>query len=97
MYLVVSRWEALPGRAEDFERVGPDVRAVLRAQPGTVLVESFPNDGQYVVVHGYQDEAAYHAVVDDPNGPFCQALARHKLEEMGRWVSSERGETFPHD
>ncbi|MBV9852470.1 MAG: antibiotic biosynthesis monooxygenase [Armatimonadetes bacterium] len=97
MFLVVSRWEALPGRAEEFERVSPDVRAVLRQQPGVVLVESFRSEGHYVVVHGYQDEAAYHAVVDDANGPFRQALAKHKLEEMGHWISSERGETFPHD
>ena len=97
MYLVVSRWEAFPDRAAEFEQVSPEVRAVLRRQPGTVLVEAFGSDGRFVVVHGYQDEAAYHTVVDDPNGPFCRALAAHHLEDMGRWISSERGETFPHD
>lgn len=56
-------------------------------------METFKSDGQNVVVHGYTDEAAYHKVVDDPAGAFCQALVTHRLEDMGQWVSSERGQT----
>lgn len=31
MYLVISRWQTLPEQDAEFERVSPQVRAVLRA------------------------------------------------------------------
>jgi len=96
MYLVVSQWEAFPGREEEFERVSPAVRAVLSQQPGVAFLEAFKGNGHFIVVHGYDDEAAYQAVINNTDGAFQQALAAHHLEDMGRWLSSERGETFPH-
>ncbi|HEY3411995.1 MAG TPA: hypothetical protein VGM51_02950 [Armatimonadota bacterium] len=96
MYLVISHWEPLPGRDMDFERTGPKVREALRSTPGVEFMEAIKSDGKYTAVHGYKDEATYHAVVDDPNGPFSKALADSHLEDVARWVGSERGETIPH-
>ena len=96
MYLVISHWEPLPGKEADFERMGPKVREVLRSHPGVEFVEAIKSEGRYCAVHGYKDEAAYHAVVDDPNGPFSKALADFQLEEYAKWVGSDRGETLAH-
>lgn len=96
MYLVISHWEPMPGKDLDFEKIGPKVREVLRNHPGVELMEAIKSDGQYCAVHGYKDEATYHAVVDDPNGPFSKALAEFHLEDIARWVGSERGETLAH-
>jgi hypothetical protein len=96
MYLVISHWEPLPGKEAAFEQIGVKVRQVLRGQAGVELIESIKSEGRISVVHGYKDEAAYHAVVDDPNGPFSKAMAEFHLEEYARWVGSERGQTLPH-
>ena len=93
MYLVVSHWEALPGKEAEFEETGKKVAALLRRQPGVVLLEMFQSGDKYISVHGYQDEATYQKLVNDPNGTFAQAMAAHPVEELGRWISSERGET----
>ncbi len=95
MYLVVSYWEAVPGREADFDRLGPQVGAVLRQQPGVMLVEVFKSGGKHVAVHGYQDEATYHAIVDNPDGAFVRAVTETHIEEAGRWLGSESGETLP--
>jgi heme-degrading monooxygenase HmoA len=96
MYLVVSKWEPIPGHEQEFERVGTQMRAVLSAQPGAEVIEAFETDGKVVVVHGYRDEAAYNAIINDPNGPFQHAMAEMKLEDHARWLSSEKGTTRPH-
>ena len=96
MYLVVSYWEVLPGHEEATRRVAPIVDSILRRQPGVVLVEAFESNGKYITVHGYESEAAYRAVLDNPMGEFNRAILEHRVEEMARWVSSERGETLPH-
>ena len=97
MYLVVSRWEAAPGREAEFERLGLEVAALLRRQPGVRLLEEFKSDNTYVSVHGYEDEATYRALINDPDGVFARAVAERRLEELGRWLGSERGETFPYE
>jgi hypothetical protein len=95
VYLVVSVWEALPGKAEQFRVQGMKVGSLLKAQPGVLLLEVFETGDRVVSVHGYQDEATYQRLVQDPNGPFARAVAESHAEEYGRWLSSERGETVP--
>ena len=70
MYLVISEWEAHPGKDSEFEASGRAVRPVLLRQPGVVMVESFKSGSKLIVVHGYKDEAAYKAIVHDPDGEF---------------------------
>lgn len=96
MYLVVSRWEALPGREGEIQERARPIRQVLRAQPGCLIVESI-NDGQRALaVHAYENEDAYKRIVLDENGPFARAVAQYRLEEVARWVSSEAGYTEEH-
>ena len=67
---------------------------MLKKQPEVKLLESLVNEkGESVVVMGYKDEACYKALVHDPKGVFAKALAEHKLEDHGRWLWSEKGET----
>src|SRR6185503_6372295 len=72
MYLVVSRWKAKPGKEDMFESQGKNARASLRSQPGVKMVESFMGEDGAVVVHGYEDEAAYNRIINDPNGHFAK-------------------------
>jgi len=95
MYLVVSEWEAYPGKEEEFENGGRIMRPLLLRQPGVVTVEAFKSGSKLIVVHGYQDEAAYRAVVHDPDGEFAKAAVANHLEESARWLRSESGETLP--
>jgi len=96
MYLVVSTWEALPGREAEFDRIGTTVASILRQQPGVLVVEAIKNGNQHVAVHGYHDQATYEAVVNDPNGAFAKAAAEYRIEENARWIGSVRGETMAH-
>jgi hypothetical protein len=95
MYLVVSVWEALPGKAEAFRESGMKVGSLLKKQPGVKLLEVFESGDKFVSVHGYADEATYQRLVQDPNGPFAKAVAESRVEDYARWLSSERGETVP--
>jgi hypothetical protein len=94
MYLVVSVWEALPGREEEFEEASAPVRDLLRQQPGVVMVEAFKSGNHYVAVHGYADEAAYHRTVTYADSAFVKLIEEQRLEEYGRWLTSEKGETI---
>jgi hypothetical protein len=94
MYLVISCWEALPGKEQEFDEVGKKVSALLRQQPGVVLLERIKSGKRHWSVHGYQDEATYNKIVQDPNGFFTKALIEHQVEKIGRWISSERGQTM---
>jgi heme-degrading monooxygenase HmoA len=95
MYIVVSRWEILPGMEEEFETRGRPVREAIRAQPGVAMTHGFRSeDGGVVAVIGYDSKEAYDRIVNDENGPFQKAIAEHKLEECARWLSSERGESM---
>jgi hypothetical protein len=96
MYLVVSHWKAIPGHEDEFETIGHKVRAIMSAQPGTLFFEAFKFDGKHVVIHGYTDEVSYNSLVNDPNGPFANAIADLKLEDHATWLGSERGTAIPH-
>jgi hypothetical protein len=95
MYLVVTAWEALPGKADAFRENSLKVASVLMQQPGVKMLERFQSGDKFMSVHGYTDEAAYQRVVHDPNGPFAKAVADSHIEEYARWLYSERGETVP--
>lgn len=94
MYMVVSKWQALPGKEAEFEQSGPKAREALKSQPGVEFVEAIKADGHYTVVHAYADEAAYHRIVDSPDSAFSQALKANNVESLAQWVGSERGETL---
>ena len=93
MYLVVAKWECIPGHEAEFKEKGVAMRRALKKQPEVKLLEHFPSSAsEIVVVMGYTDEAAYKSLVHDPQGNFAKALAEHNLEDHGRWVWSERGQ-----
>lgn len=95
MYIVVSRWEVVPGKEQEFEIRGKTVREMIRSQPGVKMVEGFRTDeGGVVAIIGYESRAAYDNVVTAADSPFNRAVAEHKLEECGRWVGSDRGESI---
>ena len=97
MYIVVSYWESLPGREEEFNKIGRKMGALMRRQPGVTLLETFKSGNKYVMVHGYKDEPTYRALVQDPKGFFARAAAEHKIDEIARWLSSERGEPLSYE
>jgi hypothetical protein len=72
-----------------------EVAKELRNQSGVQMLEMFRSGNKRIAVHGYKDEATYQSLVSDPNGPFARAQAKHNVEEYGRWLYSERGETVP--
>jgi quinol monooxygenase YgiN len=94
MYIVVSRWAVMPEHSSAAEEGGRKVRDVLRAQPGVLDVRGFRNeDGVFVAVISYADEAAYRRVIDDPQGAFARALEDSGLTRHAVWIGSERGES----
>lgn len=93
MYMVVSRWRVKPGKSDQFQSVGLEMRNLLRNTPGVERVEHFESgDGEVVVSHGYASEADYQRIVQDPNGPFAQAAQKTAIEDAGEWIESWRGE-----
>jgi hypothetical protein len=93
MYMVVSKWQALPSQEDEFESRGRSVRQMLRAQPGVVMLETFRSEDGAIAVVGYENEETYRRIVDDPNGPFAKAIQDQELESVSHWLWSERGET----
>lgn len=92
MYWVVSKWQIIPGREDDWRERGASVRAAMKTMPGVEFVDSFQNaSGEVVAIVGYASQDAYDRVTRDPNGPFEKAIAESRLEEVANWVSSERG------
>ena len=95
MYIVVSRWEALPGKSDEFEAVGKKMRSTLGAISGVSLMEAFQSEnGTIMVVVGYDSLQDYDRLVNDPNGPFAKAAEENQLDSVGRWISSDRGEAI---
>jgi quinol monooxygenase YgiN len=94
LYLVVSVWEPLPGQEEVFEQQSREATARMRKESGVALMEAFRSGNRRIVIHGYADEATYQSLVSDPEGPFAQTQAEYPVETYGRWLYSERGETF---
>jgi hypothetical protein len=98
MHLVVSHWEALAGHEAEFDVAGPKLLALLRQQPGVLMAEAFKvGSNRHVAVCGYESEAAQSAIVDDPDSVFNRALKEQGEGTVARWISSEGGETFPHE
>ncbi len=96
MYIVVSRWEPVAGKEEEFEAKGKTMRNMLRSQPGIKMIEGFRSeDGGAVAIVGYESKDAYERIINDPDGPFATAAEAQKIEETARWVRSERGEAMP--
>lgn len=92
MYIVVSKWQPLPGKEEEFEARGRRVRGVMEGQPGVKMMEAFTNEqGQRVAIIGYESEETYDRITNDPEGAFAKTAAQVKLEDVGSWLSSERG------
>jgi hypothetical protein len=95
MYIVVSRWEVIPGMEKEFEERGSAVREILRKTPGVQLIEGFRSEsGGAVAVLGYESQEVYDRIINDENGPFARAASEYQLETCGRWVSSDRGESL---
>ena len=96
MFLVVSYWEPLPGKEAEFDKIGQQVSSKLREQPGVVMVETIKSEGKHVSVHGYSDESTYQKLIHDPNSEFNKWVEQYNVDQIGKWVRSERGETRPH-
>ena len=94
MYMVVSKWEIIPGKEDVVEREGRQMREYLRSLDGVEFVETFrAEDGSGIAVLGYRDEDTYRRIIQDPEGPFEKRARELRLEDNMRWVWSERGET----
>lgn len=95
MFIVVSRWEILPGMDGEFEKRSRAVRDAIRNQSGITFMEGFrTEDGAAVAVVCYESRQAYDRVVNDAEGPFNKAVTEHRLEECAKWVRSERGDSI---
>ncbi len=95
MYMVVSEWQPLPGKEEQFRQAGMATGSRLRQEPGVVMMEVFESGDKVIAVVGYEDEATYHRLIDDPNGVFAREHERNRVEDLGKWIRSDRGETIP--
>jgi hypothetical protein len=92
MYIVVSKWEPLPGHESQFRQSGEVMQPFMRSQPGVEFIESFKaSDNTVTVIHAYTDEDAYNRIVNDPNGEFQRRLEQAGSEKHAKWISSERG------
>jgi len=92
MYLVVSRWKAVPGKEEEFKERGKSVRKVLRKQPGVKMLEHFETEnGEVIAIHGYTNEKTYKKVVHDPKSAFNKALEQFDMDKIAKWMGSDRG------
>lgn len=95
MYIVISKWEPLSGREEDWKSIAESVRTKIDDVKGVEFAHRFVNEhGQMVVAMGYTDEATYNSLVNDPNGEMAKLVADANIESVARWVSSERGASF---
>ena len=94
MYLVVSKWEIPSADEEMFLGAGKVMREWLRQQPGVEYAESIrTEDGNGLALIGYRDEETYKRIVQGPDSPFEQKAREMKLDQIGKWLWSERGET----
>lgn len=93
MYVVVSKWETLPGKEDQFREAGRKARNAMRGTPGVESVQSLvTEDGAALAIIGYKDRSTYDKIVNDPNGPFAKTAQELQIEQFGRWAWSERGE-----
>jgi hypothetical protein len=95
MFWVVSKWQPIPGKEDLWRERGAQVRSAMRAIPGIEVIDAFQTEtGEVCAVAGYSSEEDYRRIVQDPNGPFEQTIAKMGLEEAANWVSSERGQSL---
>ncbi len=94
MYIVVSYWQAKAGKEMEFEKLGKEMGAVLKSQSGVVFLEMFKSGDKYVAVHAYESEARYKTLVEANDSVFATEMAKIKFDEVGEWLSSERGEAL---
>ncbi|HWD38880.1 MAG TPA: hypothetical protein VG944_08535 [Fimbriimonas sp.] len=93
MYVVASLWSITPGQEEEFVARGGKIADLLRQTGGITSFLGFrTDDGHGMAVVGYESKEAYDRIVTDPNGPFAKAAAEYKIEEVGEWIQSWRGE-----
>ena len=96
MYVVVSRWEVQPEDRDAFAERALLVRETARALPGAVQVEGFyGEDGTAVILMFFETEEAYAGIYADIDSPFARALDAQRLDTLGRWLGSDRGELLP--
>lgn len=93
MFMVISQWKPKPGKEAEFESISSSMRSLLRSTPGVSFIEGIEGPDCFYAVHAYDDEAAYNRIVQDPSGPFANAAAEHKIDEVADWLGSVKGET----
>ncbi len=95
MFVVVSKWEALSGQWDAFEAVGHKMMALIRSWSEVEVFYNVRTGPESILsIIGYRSQADYERLVKDPNGPFEQASRETDIESVGKWIWSERGETF---
>lgn len=93
MYVVVSKWEALPGKEAEFEKIGRSMLATLSGWPEVEFAYNvLVSPSSVLAVIGYSSATAYQRAIEDPEGPFAKLAVEHRIEDAGRWLWSERGE-----
>jgi hypothetical protein len=94
MYIVVSKWTINPGKEKDFDDISAKMREFMRTLPGVEFEHGLrTEDGSAVAIVGYTDEAAYKNVMA-PGGPFEAEASKTNIENIGKWLWSERGESL---
>ncbi len=92
MYIVVSKWEVVPGHEDVIEEKGTRMVEIVTGWPE---VEFFHNlrteDGGVLAIIGYRSEGDYHRLFE-PNGRFETAAKETGIENDATWKWSERGE-----
>lgn len=93
MFVVVSKWEFDPANREALEAKGSRALSTIKSWDGVADAYNVRvAENSVLAVLTYRDEATYHALIDDPNGPFARLAAELGLEDSMTWLWSERGE-----
>lgn len=93
MYVVISRWEVAEGDRAEFTKRAMAVRDALRDTPGAVGGEGFySEEGVVVIVMYFVSAEAYEHMYKSLDTPFARAIEEQRLDMLGRWLTSERGD-----
>jgi heme-degrading monooxygenase HmoA len=96
MYMVISRWDAGPKGHDEFVKRAMVVREAACKMPGVVEARGFVSEeGTAVIVLVFEDENAYQNLYAKPDSPFAKAIEEQRIDMVGRWLGSERGELIP--
>lgn len=93
MYLVISRWEPLVGKETEFLNRSKPVIEALRNCPGVLFVHAIYTGGISHAVHAYESEETYRKV-QETGGEFEKIAKQYNIEEVGRWLGSDKGDTI---